>query len=158
MSRILLPKMVAKGGGVIVNLSSLAFLSAMPQVSVYSATKVCQQPNLHLSDSVIWLMCHWFADICQVHIRWYKEGICSERHCCTGNNYNRTSFAFWRPFKNVTPGFVATAMSGITRPNFMCPSAEFYAKSAVATIGIQNDTCGCFAHALHVRGVQMRGF
>ena len=40
MSRILLPKMVAKGGGVIVNISSLGYLFAMPQFSVYSATKV----------------------------------------------------------------------------------------------------------------------
>ena len=44
-------------------------------------------------------------------------------------------------------------MSGITRSNFLCPSAESYAKSAVATIGIQNNTFGCFSHALQVRGV-----
>ena len=54
--------------------------------------------------------------------------------------------------KNVTPGFVATAMSKITRTSFTSPSAESYAKSAVATIGIQNNTCGCFPHALQVRG------
>ena len=40
MSRILLPKMVGRGGGVIVNISSSASLWPLPEMSVYSATKV----------------------------------------------------------------------------------------------------------------------
>ena len=66
--------------------------------------------------------------------------------------FNIDFFAFdGFSFKNVTPGYVATAMSGITRTSFLCPSPECFAKSAVTTIGIQNDTCGCFSHALQVR-------
>ena len=48
------------------------------------------------------------------------------------------------------PGFVATAMTGITTPTLLAPSAESYAKAAVATIGIQNDTFGYLNHSLMV--------
>ena len=52
----------------------------------------------------------------------------------------------------MTPGYVATAMTGISRTdtNFVRLTPESFAKSAVATIGIQNNTCGCFPHALQV--------
>ena len=40
MSRILLPKMVEKGGGVIVNLSSAGSFQPIAEFSVYSASKV----------------------------------------------------------------------------------------------------------------------
>ena len=40
MSRMLLPKMVTKGGGVIVNISSCSSLRSMPDICIYSATKV----------------------------------------------------------------------------------------------------------------------
>ena len=53
--------------------------------------------------------------------------------------------------QNVKPFFVATAMSGIRRANFLVPSPEAMAKAAVATIGIQEDTFGCFSHALQVK-------
>ena len=48
------------------------------------------------------------------------------------------------------PGFVATAMSGITTPTLLAPSAESYVTAAVATIGIQNDTFGYLYHSLMV--------
>ena len=40
MSRIMLPKMTAKGGGVIVNLSSLVHEAALPKCTTYCASKV----------------------------------------------------------------------------------------------------------------------
>ena len=52
--------------------------------------------------------------------------------------------------QTVYPGFVATAMSGIRRPKFWAPSPETYAKSAVATIGVQQDTYGYLFHAVQV--------
>ena len=48
------------------------------------------------------------------------------------------------------PGFVATAMSDISTPNLMAPSAETFATAAVATIGIQNDTFGYLYHSFMV--------
>ncbi len=40
-------------------------------------------------------------------------------------------------------------MSGI-KPNLLVPDAESYARSAVATIGVQDETMGCFGHAIQV--------
>ena len=48
------------------------------------------------------------------------------------------------------PGFVATAMSGISTPTLLAPSVESYATAAVATIGIQNDTFGYLYHSFMV--------
>ncbi len=40
MTRIVLPKMEKQGGGIIINLSSIASHMPIPQLVVYSATKV----------------------------------------------------------------------------------------------------------------------
>lgn len=52
--------------------------------------------------------------------------------------------------QNVMPFVVATAMSGIRRSTFLIPNGTGFAKAAVATIGIQDNTFGCFSHALQV--------
>ena len=57
---------------------------------------------------------------------------------------------FYLFLQTVYPGFVATAMSGIRRPRVWSPSPESYVSSAVATIGVQNETYGCIAHAIQV--------
>ena len=41
-------------------------------------------------------------------------------------------------------------MSGVTKTSLMSPSPESYVSSAVATIGVQNETYGCIAHAIQV--------
>ena len=48
------------------------------------------------------------------------------------------------------PGFVVTAMTEISSPRWWAPSPELYAFSAVATIGVQNETNGYIIHALQV--------
>ena len=50
----------------------------------------------------------------------------------------------------MTPYVLATSMSGIRRSGFFVPTGEKMARAAVATIGIQKTTFGCFAHALQV--------
>ncbi len=55
-------------------------------------------------------------------------------------------------FQNMAPFIVCTAMSGICRPTFPVPSAEAYVKAAIASVGIQKSTFGCFSHALQVWG------
>lgn len=50
-------------------------------------------------------------------------------------------------FQVICPMYVATAMSG-KRPALMCPTAEGYARSAVATFGKTGFTTGYWAHSL----------
>ena len=52
--------------------------------------------------------------------------------------------------KTVMPGLVATAMSNVRRVTYSAPSPETYARSAVATIGIQHTTFGYWIHAVQV--------
>ena len=42
-------------------------------------------------------------------------------------------------------------MNGIRRSNFLIGSPISYADAALSTIGLQNNTYGCFSHALQVR-------
>ena len=49
----------------------------------------------------------------------------------------------------VSPLFVATKMSEV-EPSLICPTPAAYARGSIATIGHQNDTFGCFGHALQV--------
>ena len=41
-------------------------------------------------------------------------------------------------------------MSGIKRPKWWAPSPVAFARSAVATIGVQQHTSGCLVHELQV--------
>lgn len=41
-------------------------------------------------------------------------------------------------------------MSGIKRPKYWAPDGDKYARAAVATIGVKNDTSGYLYHALQV--------
>ena len=57
------------------------------------------------------------------------------------------------PSQNVRPGIVATSMAkseGI-KPNLFVMSPEFFARSALNTLGIQRETNGCLSHAIQVR-------
>ena len=42
-------------------------------------------------------------------------------------------------------------MTGYMSPNLFVPSAQTYVRSALATVGIQNNTFGYFPHAVQVR-------
>ena len=49
------------------------------------------------------------------------------------------------------PLYVATALSNMSQAaTWWAPHPDHYAQSAVATIGIQNDTFGCLSHYFQV--------
>ena len=50
----------------------------------------------------------------------------------------------------VSAGMVTTAMSNKRKVSFFSPDPVSYAREAVATIGIQGYTHGCWGHALQV--------
>ena len=49
--------------------------------------------------------------------------------------------------QSVLPSFVATNMSRM-KPSFTCPTAKDYVREALTTVGIENQTYGCFSHRL----------
>lgn len=52
--------------------------------------------------------------------------------------------------QSVMPGFVATKLSKIRHATIGIPTPESYARSALATVGLEARTFGCWAHALQV--------
>ena len=58
----------------------------------------------------------------------------------------------WLPLlrQTVIPFFVATTMSRIKHTNALVVDADYYARSAVATIGVQKFTFGCLSHSIQV--------
>ncbi|XP_030377977.1 very-long-chain 3-oxoacyl-CoA reductase [Scaptodrosophila lebanonensis] len=110
MCSLIMPRMVVKRKGVVINLSSTAGVIPSPLLSVYSATKA---------------FVNKFSDDLQTE---YKDhGLI---------------------IQSVQPGFVATNMSKIRKPNIFAPSPETYVKSALSTLGIATQTAGYLPHAL----------
>lgn len=112
LSAAVLPQMVERNSGIIVNISSATAYSPLSLLSVYSASK----------KYVTWL-----SNILQ------KE-------------YAQTNIII----QTVCPMFVTTKMSKISRTSFFFVTAEDFVKSAVQTIGIMDETTGCFSHQLQV--------
>jgi len=57
MTNLLLPQMLSRSGGVIVNLSSATSISVTAQATVYSATKVISEYQVFLFI----IIPHWFS-------------------------------------------------------------------------------------------------
>ena len=158
MTRVILPKMVSQGGGVIVNVSSFASTAATPQYTVYSASKVCGTASVQLKHSNIFvrfrvnvLFYGW-----QIFVNYISDGLRKEYgHKGITVQVDMATLIMEMHyiksiFQNVEPLFVATSMTGNRGASYFIPSPTSATKAAVATIGIQNSTNGCFPHALQV--------
>ncbi|VDN89652.1 unnamed protein product [Brugia pahangi] len=124
LSAAILPQMVERNNGIIVNISSATAYSPLSLLSVYSASKKYVT---------------WFSNILQ------KE-------------YAQTNIII----QTVCPMLVTTKMSKqatlsmdtfnsvlqVSRPSFFFVTAEDFAKNAIKTIGIVDETTGCFPHQL----------
>uniref|UniRef100_A0A1I8PSS8 Very-long-chain 3-oxoacyl-CoA reductase n=1 Tax=Stomoxys calcitrans TaxID=35570 RepID=A0A1I8PSS8_STOCA len=110
MTALILPAMVEKKKGVIINISSTAGVIPNPLLTVYSSTKA--------------FVDKFSADL-QTEYR--ARGIVVQ---------------------SIQPGFVATNMTRIRKPNTFSPSAETYVKSALSTLGIAERTAGYLPHTL----------
>lgn len=109
MTHIVLPRMVARNKGVILNVSSASALVPSGMLTTYSASKA-------------------FAD----HFS-----------RCLAREYKDSEIII----QSVLPFFVATKMAKM-RPNVVVPSPDAYVKSALATVGLESQTHGCFTHKL----------
>uniref|UniRef100_A0A915PI57 Uncharacterized protein n=1 Tax=Setaria digitata TaxID=48799 RepID=A0A915PI57_9BILA len=110
LSAAVLPQMINRNSGIIVNVSSATSYSPVGLLSVYSASK----------KYVTWL-----SNILQ------KE-------------YAETNIII----QTVCPMLVTTKMSKVSRPSFFFVTAENLVKNAIRTIGVVDETTGCFPHQL----------
>ncbi|XP_041466532.1 inactive hydroxysteroid dehydrogenase-like protein 1 isoform X1 [Lytechinus variegatus] len=114
MTKLVLPQMVGRRRGVVVNVSSGTSIHPSPQLALYSA-------------------CKTYLDVFSqaLEYEYRNHGIIVQ---------------------TLLPSYVATKMAdfGETMPRsrFLIPSADVYAKNAVASIGIANRTAGYWPHAV----------
>ncbi|PVD33978.1 hypothetical protein C0Q70_05240 [Pomacea canaliculata] len=110
MTALILPGMLAKKKGFIINIASASGKNFVPFLTLYAATKSFVI-NFTLS----------------LQEEYGSSGV---------------------TFQVVTPYFVATKMSKIRKANVFVPSPESFVRSALGTVGMQGQTCGCWSHAL----------
>jgi 17beta-estradiol 17-dehydrogenase / very-long-chain 3-oxoacyl-CoA reductase len=108
MTHVLLPKMVERKRGLVINISSLSGEFPFPLLTVYSASKA--------------------------FVLFFSAALTTEY---AGKGIE---------IQTITPGLVATAMSGVKKPRFDAPSASYFASSALNTVGHYHHTAGCIAH------------
>jgi len=122
VTRIVLPGMLQRKRGAIINVGSIASVFPVPMMGIYSASKA-------------------FVDF-------FVQALSAE---CEGSGVI---------IQGVHPGVVQSNMTKLINekgkskemPNFLFPSADVYAESALATVGHTDYTHGYWGHSLH-RGV-----
>lgn len=129
MCRIILPAMIERKKGVIINISSMAATIPNPMLTIYSATKVSHKSYLKLCVNTFLLLIQAFVDK-------FSEDLSTE--------YSKQGVII----QSVLPGFVATNMTRIKRPTWMSPSSDRFVTSALRTIGITRHTTGYYPHAI----------
>ena len=93
-------------------------------------------------DVCLVLRCWYYAILCEIKILLYATTLyySSPLACITMTTCTQA----------VSAGMVTTAMSNKRKVSFFSPDPVSYAREAVATIGIQGYTHGCWSHALQV--------
>ncbi|KAI8520742.1 hypothetical protein Bbelb_004960 [Branchiostoma belcheri] len=112
MTKIVLPGMVKRKTGVIINLSSILATAPAPLMAVYAGTKAFA---LQFSKSLA--------------VEYKDKGVIVQA---------------------VTPSFVSTKMTGRISTNFFVTTPASFVRSALNTVGLANQTSGCFSHSLQV--------
>ncbi|KPP56560.1 estradiol 17-beta-dehydrogenase 12-A-like, partial [Scleropages formosus] len=118
MTRLVLPKMVERSKGVILNISSASGMYPVPLLTIYSATKASQ------------------CDTHPAFVDYFSRGVHAE--------YKSKGIIV----QSVLPFFVATKMTKIRKPTLDKPTPERYVSAQLNTVGLQSQTNGYFPHAV----------
>ncbi|KAK1802259.1 hypothetical protein P4O66_021923 [Electrophorus voltai] len=151
MSRLVLPRMVERSKGVILNIASASGMYPVPLLTLYSSSKARQR--VHLATRL-----H-----CRPHI-----GSNSKKDDVPGFSNDggslyppRSAFVDYfsrgldAEYKNkgiiiqsVLPFYVTTKLSKIKRASLDIPTPERYVAAQLSTVGLQSQTSGYLPHAI----------
>lgn len=134
MCKIVLPAMVERERGLIINISSMAATIPNPMLTVYAASKVSVQRVAYIFYNFMNIT--YNTTILQAFVDKFTEDLSTE--------YGKRGIIV----QSVLPGFVATNMSKIKKPTWLAPSADQYVRSALRTVGIARHTTGYYPHAI----------
>ena len=119
MTHIVLPQMIRRGRGIILNISSLSSVTPTPLMTVYGATKVKKinkfSSNLISNENELLL---------KVFVDKFSRDLLAE---IKGQGVI---------IQTVSPGFVGTNMISHVRPSFFSPSADDVAVTSLQSLGI----------------------
>ncbi|XP_063725844.1 very-long-chain 3-oxoacyl-CoA reductase-like [Symsagittifera roscoffensis] len=113
MMSIVMPGMMERKRGAIINISSASGIRPTPLLSSYGATKA-------FVDSI-------------------------SKAVSTEVIYSKNPNVI---VQSVTPFFVKTKLAGIKRSSFFVPEPNYFAQSALNTVGVFDHTYGCLSHEL----------
>ncbi|XP_046859198.1 inactive hydroxysteroid dehydrogenase-like protein 1 isoform X2 [Xenia sp. Carnegie-2017] len=113
MTQLILPGMVNRKRGAIINLSSSAAQYPTPLITVYSATKA--------------------------YVEYFSQGLSIE--------YAKDNITI----QCLQPFYVSTAMTYHVTPNIFVPTAESYARNALATLPYARKCCGHYSHGMVIK-------
>ncbi|RMC00290.1 hypothetical protein DUI87_22897 [Hirundo rustica rustica] len=137
MTRLVLPGMLERSKGIILNIASASGMCPTPLLTLYSATKA-------------------FVDYFSrgLHAEYKSKGIIvQEFERRMKEEQELFVYDYGVPVetdKSVLPYYVATKMSKIRKPTLDKPSPETYVRAALGTVGLQSQTNGYLPHALMV--------
>ncbi|KTF76095.1 hypothetical protein cypCar_00025886, partial [Cyprinus carpio] len=123
MTRLILPRMVDRSKGVILNVASASGMYPVPLLTLYSSSKAS-----HLSLI--------FSTLDQAFVDYFSRGLAAE--------YKSKGIII----QSVLPFYVTTKLSKIRRPTLDIPSPERYVKAQLCTVGLQTQSNGYFPHAV----------
>ncbi|KTG31884.1 hypothetical protein cypCar_00029709, partial [Cyprinus carpio] len=128
MTRLVLPRMVERSKGVILNVASASGMYPVPLLTLYSSSKAS-----HLS--LILSTIDQFFDIF-AFVDFFSRGLEAE--------YKSKGIII----QSVLPFYVTTKLSKIRRATLDIPTPERYVKAQLSTVGLQTQSNGYFPHAV----------
>nr|XP_014289551.1 inactive hydroxysteroid dehydrogenase-like protein 1 [Halyomorpha halys] len=138
MTKMILPQMVARKRGAIVNVSSSSELQPLPLMTVYAATKDPSGDRAH--QDLIPTLPIMLLPTSQVFVKSFSEALRVE--------YQAEGITI----QHLSPFFIKTKMNAFSyrlqESSLLVPDAETYAKNAVNTLGRVNHTTGYWVHGL----------
>ncbi|CDQ60359.1 unnamed protein product [Oncorhynchus mykiss] len=128
MTRLVLPRMVERSKGVVLNISSASGMYPVPLLTVYSSSKASL-------FSIVGFVTYR-NDGKAAFVDFFSRGLQEE--------YKAKGIIV----QSVLPFFVATKMTRIRKPTLDKPTPERYVAAELTTIGLQDQTNGYFPHAV----------
>lgn len=138
MTKIVLPRMLEKKKGIIINLSSVTGTSPTPLLTVYSASKV----NLILFR---------IASVIDETISEYFQAFIDKFSDDLSNEYYSQGIVV----QSLMPACVVTKMTKLTDTNIFAPDSDRYVAAALKTIGYATHSTGYLPHGIQQKVTQI---
>ncbi len=142
MCHMVLPQMIKRQNGVIVNIGSLSSAMPTPLLTIYGATKVT-------NSVLVFIKLQFLFEI--IKKKMFLPKINSQAFV---EKFSRDLAAEVKSLgvtvQTVHPGYVATNMASFMKPSLLSPDPNTYAAATLRTLGLEQRTAGYWTHKIQV--------